>query len=83
MAHPKLVVADEPTGDLDAHTSGQILELLGRLNRELEITLVMVTHDRQAAGTAGRQLILVGGKLIESGQETGAGVLAGSEQVGR
>lgn len=82
VAHPTLVVADEPTGDLDAETSDQILELLGRLNRELGVTLVMVTHDHQAAGIAGRQLTLVGGKLIESGRETGTGVLAGSEQMG-
>ena len=77
VAHPTLVVADEPTGDLDAETSNQILELLGRLNRELDITLVMVTHDQQAAEIAGRQLTLVGGKLIESGQETAAAILAG------
>ena len=76
------MVADEPTGDLDAETSDQILELLGRLNRELGITLVMVTHDHQAAGIAERQLTLVGGKLIESGRETGTGVLAEPEQVG-
>ena len=83
VAHPTLVVADEPTGDLDAETSSQILELLGRLNRELDITLVMVTHDQQAAEIAGRQLTLVGGKLIESGQETAAGILAGSKRGGK
>ncbi len=83
VAHPTLVVADEPTGDLDAETSNQILELLGRLNRELDITLVMVTHDQQAAEIAGRQLTLVGGKLIESGQETAAGILAGSKRSGK
>jgi len=78
VAHPTLVVADEPTGDLDAETSEQILRLLGRLNRELDITLLMVTHDDQAAATAGRQLTLVGGKLIESGRETAAAVAAGT-----
>jgi len=83
VAHPTLVVADEPTGDLDAETSNQILELLGRLNRELDITLVMVTHDQQAAEIAGRQLTLVGGKLIESGQETAAAILAGSKRGGK
>ncbi len=69
VAHPTLVVADEPTGDLDAETSEQILGLLGRLNRELDITLLMVTHDNQAANVAGRQLELVSGLLIESGGE--------------
>jgi len=70
VAHPTLVVADEPTGDLDGETSGQILDLLVRLNRELNVTLLMVTHDHQAAGIAGRQLVLVDGKLVESGRET-------------
>ena len=74
VAHPTLVVADEPTGDLDAETSEQILGLLGRLNRELDITMLMVTHDQQAAEIAGRQLMLVDGKLIESGRETVAAV---------
>ena len=69
VAHPTLVVADEPTGDLDAETSEQILGLLGRLNRELDITLLMVTHDHQAANVAGRQLELVSGLLIESGRK--------------
>ena len=69
VAHPTLVVADEPTGDLDAETSEQILGLLGRLNRELDITLLMVTHDNQASNVAGRQLELVNGLLIESGGE--------------
>ncbi|MDA7978530.1 MAG: ABC transporter ATP-binding protein [Pirellulales bacterium] len=65
VAHPKVVVADEPTGDLDPETSDQILHLLKRLNAELDITLLMVTHDREAAVVAGRQLTLDHGKLIE------------------
>jgi len=69
VAHPTLVVADEPTGDLDSETSEQILGLLGRLNLELDITLLMVTHDNQASNVAGRQLELVSGLLMESGGE--------------
>ncbi|MCI0360891.1 MAG: ABC transporter ATP-binding protein [Planctomycetaceae bacterium] len=65
VASPTLVVADEPTGDLDAETSQQILVLLQRLNQELGMTLLMVTHDANAAAMATRQLRLVGGKLIE------------------
>ena len=65
VAHPKLVVADEPTGDLDPTTSAQILGLLQRLNRELDITLLMVTHDNDAAAIAQRQLRLEAGKLCE------------------
>jgi putative ABC transport system ATP-binding protein len=64
VAHPKVVVADEPTGDLDADTSDQILELLNRLNQQLHVTLLMVTHDADAAAVAGRQLRLDHGKLM-------------------
>ncbi|MEX0718537.1 MAG: ABC transporter ATP-binding protein [Planctomycetaceae bacterium] len=67
VAHPTLVVADEPTGDLDPETSEQILHLLRRLNDELGITLLMVTHDREAAGIADRQFHLDQGRLVESG----------------
>ena len=65
VAHPKLVVADEPTGDLDPTTSSQILQLLLRLNQELNITLLMVTHDRDAAAVASRQIQLAEGQLRE------------------
>jgi putative ABC transport system ATP-binding protein len=65
VADPKVVVADEPTGDLDADTSAQILELLQELNKQLGTTLLMVTHDPDAAAVAGRQFRLDHGKLIE------------------
>jgi putative ABC transport system ATP-binding protein len=65
VAHPTVVVADEPTGNLDAVTSGQILKLLARLNAELHVTLLMVTHDLDSARIAGRQVLLEQGKLIE------------------
>lgn len=66
VANPTVVVADEPTGDLDAETTEQILELLVRLNQELGTTLLMVTHDAQAASVAHRRLRLERGKLIEA-----------------
>jgi putative ABC transport system ATP-binding protein len=65
VTHPKVVVADEPTGDLDPDTSEQIQNLLVRLNKELEMTLLMVTHDPDAAAVADRQLHLDHGKLLE------------------
>ena len=65
VANPVLVVADEPTGDLDAETSAQILDLLQQLNAELGMTLVMVSHDPHAASRAGRQLRLEKGQLSE------------------
>src|SRR5438046_1946773 len=58
VADPAVVMADEPTGDLDAETTGQILDLLVRLNAELGTTLLLVTHDPHAAGVARRQLRL-------------------------
>ncbi|MFT5303002.1 MAG: putative ABC transport system ATP-binding protein [Mariniblastus sp.] len=67
VANPKVVVADEPTGDLDPETSDQILSLLKRLNKELDTTLLMVTHDAEAALVADRQFKLVSGKLVEQG----------------
>ena len=72
VTHPTLVVADEPTGDLDAGTSGQIQELLGRLNLELGVTMLMVTHDPAVAAIAGRRLRLEMGK-ITGAEETGEG----------
>jgi len=63
VTHPKVVVADEPTGNLDDVTSRQILGLLQRLNEELGVTLIMVTHDVDVATTARRQVRLEHGKL--------------------
>ncbi len=68
VANPKVVVADEPTGDLDPETSAQILNLMVRLNKELNTTLLMVTHDVDAAAIAHRQLKLDLGKLVENNQ---------------
>ncbi len=65
VANPTVVVADEPTGDLDADTSQKILTLLKRLNDELNTTLLMVTHDDQAAAIAGRRCRLDHGKILE------------------
>ncbi|MBN1912548.1 MAG: ABC transporter ATP-binding protein [Pirellulales bacterium] len=69
VAHPKVVVADEPTGDLDSTTSEQILRLLSQLNEQLDVTLLMVTHDADAAQVAGRQFRLDHGALIETGTD--------------
>ena len=66
VAHPQVVVADEPTGSLDAETSGQIQELLKRLNQELNITMLMVTHDAGVAAIANRRMVLNRGKFLET-----------------
>jgi len=70
VAHPQLVVADEPTGSLDADTSEQIQVLLKRLNQELEITMLMVTHDPDVAGIASRRLLLDHGHFRDLEQTT-------------
>lgn len=69
VANPTIVVGDEPTGDLDAETTEQILELVQRLNTELGMTLILVTHDPKVAALAPRQIRLEKGKLIEKGRE--------------
>ncbi|OAI53917.1 ABC transporter ATP-binding protein [Planctomyces sp. SCGC AG-212-M04] len=70
---PTLIVADEPTGDLDAKSAGEILDLLGRLNTEFKKTIIMVTHDPHAAERATRQLHLEKGVLVGSTQPVAAG----------
>jgi len=63
VSDPKILVADEPTGDLDAKSAEEILELLKRLNEEFGKTIVMVTHDPKAAGRAHRMVHLDKGVL--------------------
>ena len=65
VADPKLILADEPTGDLDRTTAVEILEMLQLLNRELGKTIVMVTHDPAAAKYARRELHLDKGTFEE------------------
>lgn len=67
VAHPRVVVADEPTGDLDPVTSAQILDLLKRLKEQLNVTLLMVTHDADAAQVADKQFTLDHGRLVQTG----------------
>ncbi|MEA2571786.1 MAG: putative transport system ATP-binding protein [Acidobacteriota bacterium] len=66
VTDPSILVADEPTGDLDAKNAEETLELLRRLNEEFEKTIVMVTHDPKAALRAKRTLHLEKGLLVES-----------------
>jgi putative ABC transport system ATP-binding protein len=64
ITDPALIVADEPTGDLDRTTAEEVLGLLERLNREMGKTIVMVTHDPKAAGHARRIVQLEKGVLV-------------------
>jgi lipoprotein-releasing system ATP-binding protein len=65
VAQPKLLLADEPTGNLDQKTGGEILALLKKLNREQGLTILMVTHDQAIARQADRTVRLVEGKVAE------------------
>jgi putative ABC transport system ATP-binding protein len=66
VTDPQLILADEPTGDLDAKSAAEILDLLQRLNREFDKTILMVTHDPHAAERASRTLHLEKGVLLEA-----------------
>ena len=76
VTDPSILVADEPTGDLDAKNAEETLELLRRLNEEFEKTIVMVTHDPKAALRAKRTLHLEKGLLVESVEADASPALA-------
>jgi len=63
VTHPSLLLADEPTGNVDTATSGEIMALLDRLNREDGLTIVLITHEQEVAGHAQRRLFLRDGRL--------------------
>ncbi|HEY4641591.1 MAG TPA: ABC transporter ATP-binding protein [Thermoanaerobaculia bacterium] len=65
VTDPTLLLADEPTGDLDSKSAAEVLSLLQRLNQEFRKTIVMVTHDPHAAERAARQLHLEKGTFVE------------------
>jgi putative ABC transport system ATP-binding protein len=66
LAHsPRVVLADEPTGNLDTSNGEMVMELLARLHSELQITLVLVTHDEWIAERADRVLRLADGRLVK------------------
>jgi putative ABC transport system ATP-binding protein len=72
VSKPTVVFADEPTGNLDSKTSAGILELLQSSAQELGQTMVMVTHDAQAAEIADRVLFLADGRIVEELPRSGA-----------
>jgi putative ABC transport system ATP-binding protein len=61
---PEIVLADEPTGNLDSRSGTAILELLRKTCRNLEATIIMVTHDPRAASYADRIIFLQDGKIV-------------------
>jgi putative ABC transport system ATP-binding protein len=71
---PEIVLADEPTGNLDSRSGTAILELLKRTCRELDATILMVTHDPRAASYADRVVFLRDGKIVHQLENDGNGV---------
>jgi ABC-type lipoprotein export system ATPase subunit len=68
---PQLLLADEPTGNLDSHTGTEIMEMVRQFNRELGMTVVMVTHERALAERyAQRMIFLADGKLVDDRPNT-------------
>jgi len=65
---PRILFADEPTGNLDRETGARVAELLEQLNRDAGTTLVLVTHDGELAARADRILRLEGGRVVEQGR---------------
>jgi putative ABC transport system ATP-binding protein len=80
---PTIIFADEPTGNLDSKTSGEILELLERSVRELNQTIVMVTHEPRAAAIADRILFLDDGLIVREARNISArDIVAAMEELG-
>lgn len=69
VTDPEIIVADEPTGDLDKSSAHSVMQLLQSLNRDLDKTVIMVTHDPKTTDYAKRTLHLDKGQLVEHGSE--------------
>lgn len=62
---PAIILADEPTGNLDSHNTGELMELFTRLNKELGITIIMVTHETDVANYTDRKVVFRDGMIIQ------------------
>ena len=65
VSRPKILFADEPTGNLDAETGAQVIDLMFELNRAQHTTLILVTHDEVLAQRCGKQLRLAAGRVVD------------------
>jgi lipoprotein-releasing system ATP-binding protein len=72
VGRPEILLADEPTGNLDASTGGGIMDLLKSLNENQQLTIVMVTHDESIAVQAHRTVRLAQGRIQTLGREDAA-----------
>ena len=73
VTQPKLLLADEPTGNLDTKTGETILQLLNQIRKQFQITIIMVTHDPTVAAYADRVLHLVDGRIVSDKQGKASG----------
>ncbi|HEX6176252.1 MAG TPA: ABC transporter ATP-binding protein [Candidatus Binatia bacterium] len=76
MNHPRILFADEPTGNLDAETAREIVRLIFQLNAQAGTTLVLVTHDRELTDQASRVITLKGGRVLSDTREAGKSQVA-------
>ena len=85
ITRPAIVLADEPTGNLDTKSSDAVLHMLLRSNRELGQTTLMITHNPEAASIAGRILHMRDGEIVrdEKGSRSALGSLGRSGNAGR
>jgi len=67
--HPNLILADEPTGNLDSETGAEVMQLLRRLNREEKVAIIIITHDLEVAAAADRIVKMKDGKIINNGDK--------------
>ena len=70
VSNPALVLADEPTANLDSHTSDQLMELFVDLNTKHQTTFVIATHDQRVMGYARRLVRMLDGRIVEDLQQT-------------
>jgi putative ABC transport system ATP-binding protein len=73
---PDILMADEPTGNLDTRTSREVIELFGRLNQDAGLTVILVTHDQAVARHARRQLVLRDGEIVCDTSDFAAAIAA-------
>ena len=68
IADPEVIFADEPTGNLDSKSGGEVMEMLCEIQKKLDKTLIVITHDKQLAGMDQRRFTIVDGKLREEAE---------------
>jgi putative ABC transport system ATP-binding protein len=78
---PQVILADEPTGNLDSKNSAEIMELLRRSNRELKQTTLIITHDEKIAEQCGRIIVLSDGKIISDEGNSAHGEADSNDEI--